>query len=334
MSLFVVGCALLLGVGALVLLRPGQARRAEHASLAWATTAFAVVFTPLIYFYVGTPTLINSKTGGNSADDVTLTKALAARVARDSNDVQAWRDLGRQFLERGQLHAAAGALGEARSRSNEVDDDLELDYAESQILSNQSALIGEAGRIVEGLLNKRPDDVRVLLYSGLAAMASGRDGLARDRLSRVLAVDDVPDGLKQLVRLRLSELDGESPVATDAGSLSVAVTLDDVFGEINLTEYRALYLFARDSGGGPPIAVQRHRVTQVPGQFVLTDADAMIPQRTLSRASEVTVVARLSKSGEPVQASGDLFGEQRVVLADTKHVEIAIDRRVEPPSPN
>ena len=61
-----------------------------------------------------------------------------------------------------------------------------------------------------------------------------------------------------------------------------------------------LFVFVRRAGeGGPPLAAKRLE-SQFPQAVTLTPADAMIPGRTFARRSEVQVVARIARSGNPV----------------------------------
>jgi len=48
-----------------------------------------------------------------------------------------------------------------------------------------------------------------------------------------------------------------------------------------------------------PLAVRRFRAAQLPATFVLDQSAAMSPEMTLAQYSEVTVGARISKSGSP-----------------------------------
>jgi hypothetical protein len=59
----------------------------------------------------------------------------------------------------------------------------------------------------------------------------------------------------------------------------------------------------------------------------LSEQDAMMPGRTIKDAHQLLIVARFSASGQPQQASGDLFG-QAAVSAGAKSVRIVIDQQV------
>ena len=56
---------------------------------------------------------------------------------------------------------------------------------------------------------------------------------------------------------------------------------------------------------GPPLAVIRKIVAELPFDIVLNDSHAMIPGRTISSAKNVIVGARISMSGKPERRPGD-----------------------------
>jgi len=72
----------------------------------------------------------------------------------------------------------------------------------------------------------------------------------------------------------------------------------------------AVFIYAKAMSGPPmPLAVKRLTVADLPVQVTLRDSDAMIPSMTLSSFDQVVVGARISKSGNPVAQTGDLFVE-------------------------
>lgn len=84
--------------------------------------------------------------------------------------------------------------------------------------------------------------------------------------------------------------------------------LVDISGEAkaSVSDSDTVFVLARAVSGPPmPLAVQRLTVGQLPAQIVLSDAQAMAPGMNLSAHDQVTVIARVSKSGQPVAQSGD-----------------------------
>jgi hypothetical protein len=80
---------------------------------------------------------------------------------------------------------------------------------------------------------------------------------------------------------------------------------------------------------GIPVAVFRTSVGAWPVKFTLDDSKSMFPGRTLSNAGRVTVEARISKSGQPLPAPGDLQGSTGPINpADHPVLKILIDRTI------
>jgi hypothetical protein len=78
---------------------------------------------------------------------------------------------------------------------------------------------------------------------------------------------------------------------------------------------------------GVPVAVFRGSVGSWPVKFTLDDSRSMLPGRNLSSAGRVTIEARISQSGQPLPAAGDLQGSTAVINpADHQPLKILIDR--------
>ena len=73
-----------------------------------------------------------------------------------------------------------------------------------------------------------------------------------------------------------------------------------------------VYAKAVDSPG-PPLAVWRTTAGHWPVSFRLDDSMAMIPTRRLSQFDKVIVEARISRSGQAMPTTGDLYVTSPVV---------------------
>ena len=94
-----------------------------------------------------------------------------------------------------------------------------------------------------------------------------------------------------------------------------------------------LFVLVRSSeGAGPPLAVTRRTSAELPLLVQLTDRDAMIAGRGLGTSGEVTVVARIAKSGQPTASTGDLEGRVSYDLAHPNVVDLVIDTIVPEPA--
>jgi len=353
MSGLFVGAGALALVAAALFVVPAWRRGRRVDAISAASAVFVVALGIVTYQSLGAPELASGvaasadpgERGMPPLDDAV--SGLIERLQANPEDIEGWVLLGRSFVQMGRFAEAARAYGEARARTPVPDDELDLAYAESRILADQTTLAGAAGEIADRLAKAHPDDVRAQLYGGLAAMAKGEDALARTRFERILALD-VPDDLRGVVETRLTQLDGtptastaaargdaeasgagdpaEAPDTTLQTRVRVRVAVGETVAAEALAGAKALFLFARAPEGGPPVAVQRHPPSSLPGTFELSDADAMIPSRRLSNYDQVRLVARLSMSGNPIAASGDVFSEATIAPGSDTEVELVLDR--------
>ncbi|MGH8704998.1 MAG: c-type cytochrome biogenesis protein CcmI/CycH, partial [Burkholderiales bacterium] len=82
-------------------------------------------------------------------------------------------------------------------------------------------------------------------------------------------------------------------------------------------------------GPAMPLAVLRRRAGELPFAFTLDDAQAMMPEMKLSDYAEVTVAARVSKSGSATRQKGDLEGASLKAKVGSSGIELLIDRVVD-----
>jgi hypothetical protein len=132
---------------------------------------------------------------------------------------------------------------------------------------------------------------------------------------------------------RSRQLPGSGPSPSSGRGSGVSVS-----GEVSL----AAALSAKTSAGatlfivaksvdspGAPVAVLRASVDTWPVKFTLNDSQSMLPGHNLSSAGRVTIEARISQTGQPLPAAGDLQGSSGVINpADHVALKILIDRTI------
>ena len=87
-----------------------------------------------------------------------------------------------------------------------------------------------------------------------------------------------------------------------------------------------LFIFARAAEGPRmPLAILKRQASELPLKFTLDDSTAMSKEMTLSRAPQVTVQARISRSGNAMPQPGDLLGQVGPVAPGATGLTITID---------
>jgi cytochrome c-type biogenesis protein CcmH len=116
--------------------------------------------------------------------------------------------------------------------------------------------------------------------------------------------------------------------ATTDGAVAGTVQLDPALAA-RVAPGDTVFIFARDPDGPRmPLAAMKLTVADLPKQFALTDAMAMSPSATISKAARIVIEARVSKAGDVTPRPGDLTGASAVVKAGARNVRLTIDKVV------
>jgi cytochrome c-type biogenesis protein CcmH len=262
-----------------------------------------------------------------------VVQQLQEKLATQPDDIEGWKLLGRSATVLGDYPVARKAFGEAYTRTQGRDADAMVGYAESLVLIDEEEIDGEAGGLFERALELAPANPRALWYAGIVAYRRGDMALAQQRWVELQDYDLPPD-LRQILAERLAELQQSegTPAAgrTDtaaASAIDIAIAVDPKLAQ-RVAPGATLFVIARRGSGGPPLAVQRRPVGTWPVNLRLSDADAMLPGMTLAGSGPLTLIARISRSGQPIASSGDLFGEVGYDFASAHPANITIDRIV------
>jgi cytochrome c-type biogenesis protein CcmH len=286
-----------------------------------------------LYFLVSSYDAERDFVQASNSEELALLEQLAERLGANPDDVRGWTLLGRSFLELGDYPRARQALQEAWNRTATPDDMLKVSYAEAMLLTESASALTLAGDLIDQVLASAPDNQRALWWGGIVAVERGQPALAVERWGALLATNPPPD-LAEYVRAQMLALAGESgrvatPATVTAGpviALEVSIAPGMPVGALGPNTI--VYLAARAPGGGPPLAARQIPLSSLPGRFEIGVADAMIPGRSIEGHERVTVIARISLTGEPTEQPGDIFGEAEVEVASGDLVQIMIEQIV------
>ena len=313
---------------ALPLYRSQRRVSATNAGAIFIVVGLSAVF----YQQLGTPGAESATSEEPSVED--MVESLDARLRQKPGDLAGWKMLGRSYLQMRNFDGAVDAFEHAVELESSSDGRTLADLGEAVLLQDQSSINGRAVELFESSLALVPNNPKALFYAGMIAMNRGNNELAADRWEALLATSP-PANVQEILRPKIAELRGEAPpmpipaVANDRPSgVTVRVSLGEAAAsaaDANAT----VFVIARDpEQPSPPIAAVRRKVSELPDEVTIADADAMIPGRVPSAFARLEIVARVSMSGQPMAQSGDWFGSAILEMANADGIDITIDQSV------
>lgn len=283
-----------------------------------------------------------------------VTATLEARLAKDPNDREGWRMLGRTYLVGGDARKAAAAYEKANALAPAKDIDLQLDLAEALVLTDDPAVQPRARAIIDDALAADAGNQKALWYQGVIAVRAGDTETAKKNWTKLLEANPPPE-IRDVIAAQLKELGVDVPAgavaagparaaaggATGAGPMSggmggevaptgrtirVSVKVDPALAG-KVKPGATLFVAAREPGiPGPPIAATRITTDDLPAVVVLSDANTMIAGRDLSSVNDVEIVARVAYGGTAVTASGDLIGRAVQKKGGAENLDVVINQ--------
>ena len=349
MFTFVILAAVLTLAGVAVVVVPLVRRRAsDQAPAPWAAVGATVVLV------VGSAALYlvwsNWKWHGEAPADSpqTMVARLARRLEKNPNDMDGWLKLGRSYTVLEQYPLAVRSFERADRLAGGKNSEALVGEAQALILSDEKQLDSRAGKLIEQALKIDPNDGKALFFGGAAAIRRGDFAQAKDRWTRLLALNP-PDNVRTLLKQQIAAIDqqlasngaggagagasgpgaastGGPPGAAAQGSpaVRVKVTLAPSVSSSASSE-APLFVFVRDPAQpGPPLAVKRLE-SHFPQTVELTTSDSMVPGRAIAAGQKVQVVARIARSGNPLAGKGDPVGEVAYQIGQDGLVNVVID---------
>jgi cytochrome c-type biogenesis protein CcmH len=272
-----------------------------------------------------------------------MVEKLERRLLEDPNQLQGWVMLGRVRRAMGQFEAAGQAYAKALALSS--DDDVAIERAEVLAQAKQGSFEGEPWKIIEAVLRANPDQLSALLLAGSAAYSEGRyeHALKHWQRARTLMAADAPDlppleeALAQ-VRGKLGLAASAAPATPQvsqapATTASPSASASRITGVVQLAASvkakvaptDTVFIYATPADGTRmPLAIVRTTVAALPYAFTLDDSSAMT-QANLSSVAQVTLRARISKTGEARAQPGDLGVVLTPVKTGAQGVQLTIE---------
>jgi cytochrome c-type biogenesis protein CcmH len=248
-----------------------------------------------------------------------LMQRLARASERDPDNIE-WAYLRGRILSAEQKYAqAADAFA---GMLQQLPDEAKADRAEALSMLAQARFFAaeqkadpEVYALLQEALTLVPDHRQALGMAGILAFELEQYGDAIEhwrglwkRLPAGPEASQLEQGIRRAAE-HLREQGGEvSLVWLERAELKVLVSLAPE-AKAQAQPDDTVFVLARAFNGPPmPLAVQKLTVADLPQVITLSDDQAMAPGMNLSQFKQVTVVARISRSGQPVAQPGDWQG--------------------------
>jgi cytochrome c-type biogenesis protein CcmH len=262
----------------------------------------------------------NQKSNLTMAD---ILEILEKRLLDNPDDAEGWYVLGRTLMAQQKYDQAIPAFQKTLDLVGEEAGVL-FSMADAMATVNGGSMQGEPEQLVKRGLAVAPMDPTGLWLNGLAAEQRQDYKVAYASWTRLLPLIQSDPASSAEVNRLINTLEQRDPqLASSAPASSIQPLASTSVGRVvrlsvNLSDQlrqRAapddlVFVYAKAMSGPPmPLAVKRLKVRDLPAEVTLSDSDAMIPSMKLSSFEQIVLGARISKSGNPVAQTGDLFVE-------------------------
>ncbi|QTP53727.1 c-type cytochrome biogenesis protein CcmI [Billgrantia sulfidoxydans] len=267
-----------------------------------------------------------------------LLERLQQEAQRQPDNADVWSSLFPLYRDSGQGEAAIEALDRLIELEGRVPS-LLAQKAQLLFFINDRTLTDEVQALVDETLERDSREPTIFGMLGVHAFDRGDYERAIDHWRRAIAgMSDSSSSraLREGIQVAQQRL-GVAPEGAEAGvaqgpGVQVSVRLAEELEGL-LDDDTRVYVVARDMEGElPPLAVARLTLGELPTTLTLDDRHAMSEAASLSQASEVRLIVRVTRSGGATPESGDMYGDlEGVPVGDVEGepVEVVIDRVIE-----
>jgi cytochrome c-type biogenesis protein CcmH len=321
---FVLAALLLAVLAALFLAWPLLRARPGAPSAPWAAALAVlalIIASAALYWLIGNrgwPQLTAADAGNATI------ASLARHQEAAPQDQEGWLSLGAAYGGIGQYALALRAYERANRLTPGGKAAALAGMGESMLLTEDSARAEQAAALFERALQLDGQSPKALFYGAIIAYRQGRLDVARARFTALLALSP-PENVRAALQKEIDEIDARlHPVVDAATAIRLHITLAPGLAG-KLPANASLFVFVRSPDGGPPLAAKRSDAS-LPQDVELSSADSMIAGRGLTPGQSVSVIARISTSGSPLPAHGDLYGQIDYVAGKSGPRPLEIDR--------
>lgn len=259
--------------------------------------------------------------GQQVPDIASMVKQLEDKLKAEPQNPTGWLMLGRSYMIMKRFEDAVTALEEAVKQNPEEPQAL-LTLADASAMNNNGRMSGRPAELVSKVLTMTPDNPKALWLGGMSAREMGDNATAVGYWQKLLPQITNDPGSTEEVKNMIRQAGGtvaESAVSAEVTKPADTTAISSLQATINLPEEIAamvkpddtVFIYVKAFRGPPmPLAAARKQVRDLPIVITLDDTMGMMPEMKMSDHEQLIVGARISKTGQPIAASGDIFAEQ------------------------
>jgi len=221
-----------------------------------------------------------------------------------------WYLLARAYAGLGRYGEAAAAFEQVIQRDGRRPEVLGQ-LAQARFFAAGRKLDVQTQALADEALRADPAEPTTLGLLGIAAYEGGDYVRAARHWQRLRTALDPRDPLRQALAEGIARAERAAQAAGQgaASGFEVEVSLAPAVAQRVRPGDSVFVLALADGESGPPLAVRRLRVADLPVRVRLDDGDAMLPERRLSDRRRVRPVVLISRGGDPLK--GDWRHEGR-----------------------
>ncbi len=253
----------------------------------------------------------------------------ALKMEKEPDNLKGWAMLARSYRILGRSEDAAKAYARAGNFINN-DPELLAEYADTLVAVSNGNFSGKPLQLIQQALKLDPNNLLALWLSGSAAFNSGNYKIAAQTWE--MLAKQLPPGSEEARAIETSI--GEARAKGGLSNKTLPLETQGVSGKVEISADLksmvkpgdVLMVIARKPGERMPVAVLKVPVAEFPMSFALTDKLAMNPNAPISQLSEVSLEARISKTGMAKVESGDLLSVVQTVSLGSNQAKIVINQ--------
>lgn len=307
-----------------------------------------------LYLQVGDPgaaaALSTGQTGTHAdegADVEAMVARLDERLRQQPDNLEGWVVLARSREVMEQFDAAVVAyrqavdLAKRQQAPASIQARLHADLADTMASAQGGTFDEPVQAMLQAALTLDANQPKALALAGTAALSRGDLDQARQHWQRLISQLEPGSDMALRVQNDLNRLSGgalsSAPSSASAASspeklmagLAGHIRLDPAL-KVRVQPGDTVFIVVRSpTTGRVPVAVLRIDASQLPAAFSLDDSHAMSPDLPLSRFDQLSIDARISRTGTAQRQSGQPISAPQSVRKGSRDVAIVIDA-VEP----